>query len=326
MYFQYNTSGIPIGFIYNGTQYFYVTNQSGDVIAVTDKNGDAIGEYEYDEWGNILRAIGTSKSNQAVLNANPLRYRGYYYDTETGYYYLQSRYYDSSICRFINADDYNYIDKDTVNGSNLFVYCNNDSINKVDYSGYYSTSKAKAYADRWWYSRNKSKYKTNNADCANFVSQCLYAGQLASMTGVGSSGWHHYKIANKFQISNAWGIAKDLYAWLIKNHSSGKKTFTSKTTLNSYLKSIYAKYCYCSYAVFFDWTNDGKIDHAALSGELTKDGKNYNMYFFAHTSNRAGRKRYYEENKYTKNKDKLYNLATTMDDNPKCKIYLVKLK
>ena len=168
MYFQYDTSGTPLGFIYNDVQYFYITNQSGDVIAVTDKNGDAIGEYEYDEWGNILRAIGTSKSNQAVLNANPLRYRGYYYDTETGYYYLQSRYYDSSICRFINADDYNYIDKDTVNGSNLFVYCNNDAINCIDPTGFYRTDLAKAYAEKWWKGRNTKQYKTNKYDCANF--------------------------------------------------------------------------------------------------------------------------------------------------------------
>ena len=138
MYFQYNTSGIPIGFIYNGTQYFYVTNQSGDVIAVTDKNGDAIGEYEYDEWGNILRAIGTSKSNQAVLNANPLRYRGYYYDTETGYYYLQSRYYDPTICRFINADipEIANISKDIPVGTNSFAYCNNNSVNNRDLNGH----------------------------------------------------------------------------------------------------------------------------------------------------------------------------------------------
>ena len=140
MYFQYDTNGTPLGFIYNDVQYFYITNQSGDVIAVTDKNGDAIGEYEYDEWGNILRAIGTSKSNQAVLNANPLRYRGYYYDTETGYYYLQSRYYDSSICRFINADDYNYIDKNMAVGINIFAYCCNNSINFDDSEGTSSNS------------------------------------------------------------------------------------------------------------------------------------------------------------------------------------------
>lgn len=216
--------------------------------------------------------------------------------------------------------------KDILFGNNLLAYCNNDPINKVDYSGYYSSSKAKSYADKWWCSRNTSKYKTNTYDCANFVSQCLYAGNLSSMTGVGSMGWHHFKVKNKFQISNAWGIAKDLYSWLVKNHSSSKSSFTNKSSLNDFLKNIYSNYNYCSYAVFFDWTNDGKIDHAALSGQITKDGKNYNMYFYAHTSNRAGRKRYYEENKYTKNKYKLYNLATTMDDYKGCRIYLVKLK
>ena len=135
MYFQYDTTGTPIGFIYNGTQYLYLTNQMGDVISITDAQGNELVQYEYDEWGAIGSIITTNNTEEenTLANVNPLRYRGYYYDSETGYYYLQSRYYDSSICRFINADDYNYIDKDTVNGSNLFVYCNNDSINKVDY-------------------------------------------------------------------------------------------------------------------------------------------------------------------------------------------------
>ena len=68
---------------------------------------------------------------------NPLRYRGYYYDNETGYYYLQSRYYDPSICRFINADEYNYaeIQKEDYVGYNLFAYCYNEPINNNDAFG-----------------------------------------------------------------------------------------------------------------------------------------------------------------------------------------------
>ena len=331
MYFQYDSNGTPLGLVWNGTQYFYETNQMGDVIGIADSSGYEIIQYDYDEWGNEtdFYIVNYGNASQCTLaNINPLRYRGYYLDSETGYYYLQSRYYDPSICRFINADVYIIaeISKEIYTGLNIFPYCNNNPINSEDYTGYYSTSKAKTYADRWWHSRNTSKYKTNSADCANFVSQCLYAGELSSMTGVGSAGWHHYKVGNQFQISNAWGIAKDLYSWLVKNHSSSVKSFTNKSTLNTYLKGIYSKYSYCSYAVFFDWTNDNKIDHAALSGEVTKNGSKYNMYYYAHVSNRAGRKRYYDENKYTPNQYKLYNLATAMDDNPGCKIYLVKLK
>ena len=132
IYFQYDNYGVPIGLIRNGQQYFYITNQIGDVVAITDVNGTVVGNYEYDAWGN---EIGNDTSDIAI--DNPLRYRGYYYDSETEYYYLQSRYYDASICRFINSDNviYSLEGKDYNVGINLFAYCNNNPINKIDPTG-----------------------------------------------------------------------------------------------------------------------------------------------------------------------------------------------
>lgn len=143
MYFQYDTNGTPLGFIYNGTQYFYMTNQMSDVIAVTDSDGNIIAQYVYDEWGKLLNVYTVNEDSAEqieVANANPLRYRGYYYDTETGYYYLQSRYYDASICRFINADipEITQMSKDLSTDSNLFAYCNNDPVNQKDSTGKFS--------------------------------------------------------------------------------------------------------------------------------------------------------------------------------------------
>ena len=118
----------------------YITSQTGDVIAITDADGEAIAQYAYDEWGKLL-GIGTFDDNNpeqlAVAEANPLRYRGYYYDNETGYYYLQSRYYDPGICRFINADIYNIpkTQKNVKIGINLFDYCYNNPINTSDITG-----------------------------------------------------------------------------------------------------------------------------------------------------------------------------------------------
>ncbi len=137
MYFQYDSAGAPIGFVYNDIQYLYITNISGDIIGITDAQGNPLAEYTYDAWGKLLDITTAEENNEeqlAIANANPLRYRGYYYDNETGYYYLQSRYYDASICRFINADipEIAQVSKGIPAGTNLFAYCNNDSVNKYD--------------------------------------------------------------------------------------------------------------------------------------------------------------------------------------------------
>ena len=303
MYFQYDNDNTPVGIVLNGTQYFYITNQMGDVIGITDTQGNALVQYEYDEWGKIGSITTTNNTDEenTLANINPLRYRGYYYDNETGYYYLQSRNYDANLCRFINADDYNYLDKDIVDGLNLFAYCNNDSVNRFDLDGCYSASKARTYADSWWNGRNTKKYKSNTSDCANFVSQCLYAGELNKMTGVvgSSSGWHHYHVLNKFQISDAWGIADKLYRWIASYHCSSVSKCTTRGMVDSYAKKAYDKYdsSYCKVAIFFDWTNDGKIDHAALMGFVQKSGKKYYIYYYAHTGNRSGKPQKYTVDK-----------------------------
>ena len=89
-------------------------------------------EYSYDAWGNT-EITGTL--NNTVGRINPLRYRGYYYDTDIGLYYLQSRYYDANIGRFINADEPTLL---LAGVSNLFGYCKNNPVNNIDYSGYLS--------------------------------------------------------------------------------------------------------------------------------------------------------------------------------------------
>ncbi len=140
-YFQYDTNGSPLGFVLNGIQYFYITNQMGDILAITDTDGNVVGNYEYDAWGKVLTA------DTDIAKQNPLRYRGYYYDSETGYYYLQSRYYDSNICRFINADSIfiELLSKNFDLYCNMFSYCNNDPICKSDFTGYSAIAAGGAY-------------------------------------------------------------------------------------------------------------------------------------------------------------------------------------
>lgn len=89
-------------------------------------------QYGYDPLGKVLSGTG---SNTAIANLNSLRYRGYIYDSETGFYYLQSRYYDPAICRFINADEFASTDTKDLLGANMFAYCENNPVNNHDSSG-----------------------------------------------------------------------------------------------------------------------------------------------------------------------------------------------
>ena len=91
-------------------------------------------EYTYDTWGKLISITGSLADTIGVKN--PLRYRGYYYDTETSLYYLQSRYYDPEICRFINADVYVIAGDDLIQGTNMYAYCYNNPVMYKDYEGY----------------------------------------------------------------------------------------------------------------------------------------------------------------------------------------------
>ena len=130
--FRYDNIGYPYALIYNNgsttATYYYITNLQGDVMYLVDSNGNQVAAYTYDPYGKILSATG------AMAEINPLRYRGYYYDAETGFYYLQSRYYDPNTCRFINADGYASTGQGLI-GYNMFAYCNNNPISFYDPSG-----------------------------------------------------------------------------------------------------------------------------------------------------------------------------------------------
>ena len=113
-----------------GQLYYYLYNLQGDVVGLVDKSGTTMVTYTYDVWGKPESTTGPMATTLGV--ANPFRYRGYYYDTESGFYYLQSRYYDFANCRFINADG---LFADSFIGTNLFAYCVNNPVNTVDYTG-----------------------------------------------------------------------------------------------------------------------------------------------------------------------------------------------
>ena len=129
LFFTYDTMGMPATVTHNGPEYVYVTNLQGDTLALMDADGNIVVEYVLDDWGNILSISGTMASTLGELN--PLIYRGYVYDHETGLYYLQSRYYNPQIGRFINADRHTATGQGLLD-SNMFAYCNNNPVNKFD--------------------------------------------------------------------------------------------------------------------------------------------------------------------------------------------------
>ncbi len=133
--YYYNEAGSVIGLRYNGNDYFFRRTVNGDIIAILNTSGEVVVTYEYDPWGNIL---STGGSMAATLGAdNPFRYRGYYYDNESGFYYLQSRYYDPATGRFLNADDTAYLGvTETTSGYNLFSYCNSNPVYYKDSFGF----------------------------------------------------------------------------------------------------------------------------------------------------------------------------------------------
>lgn len=108
--------------------YYYITNLQGDVMYLVDETSETVAAYAYDPYGQITFTEGD------LATVNPLRYRGYYSDDETGFYYLQSRYYDPAVCRFISGDSYACTGQGFL-GNNMFSYCNNTPVSTLDSEG-----------------------------------------------------------------------------------------------------------------------------------------------------------------------------------------------
>ncbi len=135
--YYYGNSGV-IGFNYDGTDYYYRKNILGDVLEIYTANGVKVASYAYDAWGNhkIYDIYGDEVTDDSHIGyINPIRYRGYYYDVETGLYYLQTRYYDPETGRFINADAIDYLMPKQVTGLNIYSYCINNPIFGIDSNG-----------------------------------------------------------------------------------------------------------------------------------------------------------------------------------------------
>ena len=165
--FAYDAQGTPYSLTVTmkgvSLTYYYITNLQGDVMYLIDASKNVVVSYDYDPYGKIISVVDSTANasslageggaddvqpyaqiptepedtTKTLADINPLRYRGYYYDTDdVGFYYLQSRYYDADTCRFISADSVDYIG---ITGSNLsyntFAYCENNPVAAKDDGG-----------------------------------------------------------------------------------------------------------------------------------------------------------------------------------------------
>ena len=188
--------------------FHYVTNAQGDVIQLNFQGGTVYAQYSYDAWGNILSATGS------YAEINPLRYRGYYFDTETGFYYLQSRYYDPIVKRFLNADSYGSTGQGFL-GYNMFAYCANNPISNADSSG--SICVCVSIAD----GGGSSNYKPSTKTCS---SGATHGGSKASGQNPGRSDEEklfqtYYKNTYGHYYSSPCGSTTEISFYIIEEYT-----------------------------------------------------------------------------------------------------------
>ncbi|MBO4767278.1 MAG: RHS repeat-associated core domain-containing protein [Lachnospiraceae bacterium] len=134
IYFTYDGTFHLVGFEWNGAAYYYQYDIFGDVVGIVNAAGETLCTYSYDLWGAITEITG----DQTLAERNPIRYRGYYYDNETGFYYLETRYYDPQVKRFLSYDDLeSFFYGAEEDMESLFVYCGNNPVRNWDFDGRY---------------------------------------------------------------------------------------------------------------------------------------------------------------------------------------------
>ena len=194
--FSYDASGKPMNVIYNGTAYFYAVNLQGDVMAILDTDGEIVVSYDYDAWGNIRSVTGTMADT--LGESNPLTYRSYVYDHETGLYYVSSRYYDPEIDRFINADVLVSTGQGML-GNNMFAYCRNNPVCRKDITGTTDVALLEDGTNLLNEEKCFDGAQINNGGSSYISGECLPGkgfdtyGQLKKEIGSPGEGneWHH---------------------------------------------------------------------------------------------------------------------------------------
>ena len=173
-----------IGMEYNEAKYWYDKKLQGDIVGIRNSTGTLVAQYVYDAWGNhrqITDGSGNdvSADTSHIANINPFRYRGYYYDVETGWYYLNARYYDPNVGRFLSPDVILGANGG-LQGYNLFAYCNNNPVMFVDPSGNFATAVQNAIIQA---ARDALQATSSNPQMSLAAGSVLVTGLLVALFG-----------------------------------------------------------------------------------------------------------------------------------------------
>ena len=222
LFFYYDSKGNVTAMSCYSTKYYYVKNLQGDIVRLVDKTGKTIVTYTYDVLGKVISQTDNSEYNLADIN--PFRYRGYVYDSETGLYYLKSRYYDPVTGRFLNADMY-CDTQSNILGTNMFAYCNNNPVNQIDPEG----------TDAYWIQfGNAVRLFSLNLLSKSQIKQLVnFFGVINVTTNQISLQFGHTSLLLQDSVNNWW-----YFYWGPKHvilRPCGKDDFKSYAEVSSYL-------------------------------------------------------------------------------------------
>ena len=190
--------------------------------------GSVVVEYKYDAWGNHEAEVAEEEYS-VLAEKNPFRYRGYYYDTETNLYYLQTRYYDPEVGRFISRDSIEYAAPESINGLNLYAYCSNNPVMNVDPTG----------TTEWW----EWLLAIGLGTISGYFSFGAYSA-YGSAKSLGYSGWALFGytltglvVGNYFVVTTNWDAVSDTIKM-----DGYKFRFEENPYFNLWTAYLYAKY------------------------------------------------------------------------------------
>ncbi len=315
IWYMYDSGNNVIGFEYSQlseinetlktTRIYYEKNLQGDVTGLLDARGAKIASYTYDAWGNVITDTEKSfcyEGYEVPFELNHVLYRGYYYDgsctdteSDTNLYYLQSRYYDAEVGRFINADDVNtiFIEENEIYKDNYYIYCNSNPISLIDKNGHapkrkiikftYNRSKVYNYMKKyysvkrrkirfWLYKGYNQKFPYFSSDCTNFASQCLWTGGINM-----SSNWYCMPCIQGigFAYTKSWTTVVEQRKYVKKYFSNKSFKIVKKVTkqqMKNYINRFHPK---VGDMIYFYSSKKKRYSHTAIISSVTADKINY---------------------------------------------------